>query len=106
MASLRQEHHYGLSCGKTNKNSPNITLYHVKLTDSAIRALEAYQNLKGALPKRGSSAMASHSGAEEAGTKDSLFSDGHYSGCRGCGNNSLHEIYTQTSHSPKSSQET
>ncbi|KAM4744823.1 RNA polymerase II elongation factor ELL-like [Anableps anableps] len=49
MASLRQEHHYGLSCGKTTKNSPNITLYHVKLTDTAIRALEAYQNLKGVL---------------------------------------------------------
>uniref|UniRef100_A0A7N9ANC3 RNA polymerase II elongation factor ELL2-like n=1 Tax=Mastacembelus armatus TaxID=205130 RepID=A0A7N9ANC3_9TELE len=46
MASLRQEHHYGLSCGKNNKNSPNRTLYHVKLTDTAIRALEAYQNLK------------------------------------------------------------
>ncbi|XP_029283602.1 RNA polymerase II elongation factor ELL2-like [Cottoperca gobio] len=50
MASLRQEHHYGLSCGKNNKNSPNRTLYHVKLTDTAIRALEAYQNLKGSLP--------------------------------------------------------
>uniref|UniRef100_A0A3Q4H330 RNA polymerase II elongation factor ELL N-terminal domain-containing protein n=1 Tax=Neolamprologus brichardi TaxID=32507 RepID=A0A3Q4H330_NEOBR len=46
MASLRQEHQYGLSCGKNNKNSPNRTLYHVKLTDTAIRALEAYQNLK------------------------------------------------------------
>uniref|UniRef100_A0A3B5MWW9 RNA polymerase II elongation factor ELL N-terminal domain-containing protein n=1 Tax=Xiphophorus couchianus TaxID=32473 RepID=A0A3B5MWW9_9TELE len=49
MASLRQEHRYGLSCGKTTKNSSNITLYHVKLTDTAIRALEAYQNLKGVL---------------------------------------------------------
>nr|XP_020475589.1 RNA polymerase II elongation factor ELL-like [Monopterus albus] len=51
MASLRQEHHYGLSCGKNNKNGPNRTLYHVKLTDTAIRALEAYQNLKGSLPR-------------------------------------------------------
>ncbi|XP_076613685.1 RNA polymerase II elongation factor ELL2-like [Chaetodon auriga] len=50
MASLRQEHQYGLSCGKNNKNSSNRTLYHVKLTDTAIRALEAYQNLKGSLP--------------------------------------------------------
>uniref|UniRef100_A0A147AXX2 RNA polymerase II elongation factor ELL n=1 Tax=Fundulus heteroclitus TaxID=8078 RepID=A0A147AXX2_FUNHE len=49
MASLRQEHHYGLSCGKATKNCSNITLYHVKLTDTAIRALEAYQNLKGVL---------------------------------------------------------
>lgn len=46
MASLMQEHRYGLSCGKTDRNSPNITLYHVKLTDTAVRALEAYQNLK------------------------------------------------------------
>nr|XP_046235757.1 RNA polymerase II elongation factor ELL2-like [Scatophagus argus] len=52
MASLRQEHQYGLSCGKNNKNSPNRTLYHVKLTDTAIRALEAYQNLKGSLPSK------------------------------------------------------
>ncbi|XP_026234764.1 RNA polymerase II elongation factor ELL-like [Anabas testudineus] len=50
MASLRQEHHYGLCCGKNNRNSPNRTLYHVKLTDTAIRALEAFQNLKGSLP--------------------------------------------------------
>uniref|UniRef100_A0A8C6UXH4 RNA polymerase II elongation factor ELL N-terminal domain-containing protein n=1 Tax=Neogobius melanostomus TaxID=47308 RepID=A0A8C6UXH4_9GOBI len=46
MASLRQEHHYGLSCGKNSKNNPNRTLYHVKLTDSALRALEAFQNIK------------------------------------------------------------
>lgn len=50
MASLRQEHHYGLSCGKNNKNSSNRTLYHVKLTDTAMRALEAYQNLKVPFP--------------------------------------------------------
>ncbi|XP_054627925.1 RNA polymerase II elongation factor ELL2-like isoform X2 [Dunckerocampus dactyliophorus] len=50
MASLRQEHLYGLSCGKNSKNSSNRTLYHVKLTDTAIRALEAYQNLKANLP--------------------------------------------------------
>ncbi|KAF7653107.1 hypothetical protein LDENG_00087340 [Lucifuga dentata] len=50
MASLRQEQHYGLSCGKNNKNCPSRTLFHVKLTDTAIRALEAYQNLKGSIP--------------------------------------------------------
>ncbi|KAM7414539.1 hypothetical protein PAMA_019382 [Pampus argenteus] len=49
MAALRQEHRYGLSCGKINKNTPNQTLYHVKLTDTAIRTLEAYQNLKASL---------------------------------------------------------
>uniref|UniRef100_A0AAQ4P7P6 RNA polymerase II elongation factor ELL N-terminal domain-containing protein n=1 Tax=Gasterosteus aculeatus aculeatus TaxID=481459 RepID=A0AAQ4P7P6_GASAC len=50
MASLSQEHRYGLSCGRNNRNSPNRTLYHVKLTDTAIRALEAYQKLKISLP--------------------------------------------------------
>ncbi|XP_029378108.1 RNA polymerase II elongation factor ELL [Echeneis naucrates] len=49
MAALRQEHRYGLSCGKINKNNPNHTLYHVKLTDTAIRTLEAHQNLKASL---------------------------------------------------------
>ncbi|XP_029010711.1 RNA polymerase II elongation factor ELL [Betta splendens] len=49
MAALRQEHRYGLSCGKINKNTPNQSLYHVKLTDTAIRTLEAYQNLKASL---------------------------------------------------------
>ncbi|NP_001134879.1 elongation factor, RNA polymerase II, 2 [Salmo salar] len=52
MAALRQEHRYGLSCAKINKNVPNKTLYHVKLTDTAIRTLEAYQNLKGSLPNQ------------------------------------------------------
>ncbi|XP_058855106.1 RNA polymerase II elongation factor ELL-like isoform X1 [Acipenser ruthenus] len=52
MAALREEHRYGLSCGKINKITPNKTLYHVKLTDTAIRALEAYQNLKGSLPNQ------------------------------------------------------
>ncbi|XP_019722248.1 RNA polymerase II elongation factor ELL2 isoform X1 [Hippocampus comes] len=56
MASLGQERSYGLSCGKNNNNNssnkhgPNRTLYHVKLTDTAFRALEAYQNLKANLP--------------------------------------------------------
>ncbi|MBN3301407.1 ELL factor, partial [Amia calva] len=52
MAALKQEQRYGLSCGKINNHIPNKTLYHVKLTDTAIRALEAYQNLKGSLPNQ------------------------------------------------------
>ncbi|XP_037553476.1 RNA polymerase II elongation factor ELL2 [Nematolebias whitei] len=62
MASLRQEHRYGLSCGKTDKNSPDITLYHVKLTDTAVRALEAYQNLKGALQSQPSICFSKNQG--------------------------------------------
>uniref|UniRef100_A0A8C7LP69 Si:ch211-13k12.2 n=1 Tax=Oncorhynchus mykiss TaxID=8022 RepID=A0A8C7LP69_ONCMY len=52
MAALRQEHRYGLSCAKINKKAQNKTLFHVKLTDTAIRTLEAYQNLKGSLPNQ------------------------------------------------------
>ncbi|XP_024911649.1 RNA polymerase II elongation factor ELL2 [Cynoglossus semilaevis] len=63
MASLRQEQRYGLYCGRNDRNNHrhnsnnnshnnnnNRTLFHVKLTDTALRALEAYQNLKGSLP--------------------------------------------------------
>uniref|UniRef100_A0A8C7Y3P8 Si:ch211-13k12.2 n=1 Tax=Oryzias sinensis TaxID=183150 RepID=A0A8C7Y3P8_9TELE len=94
MASLRELRRYGLSCGENNRTRSNSTLYHVKLTDTAIRALEAFQNLKGALqsqpiicfkgnqglrvlppilPERGGSAMASSCGAVQAGTKEGLF---------------------------------
>ncbi|XP_029354705.1 RNA polymerase II elongation factor ELL-like [Echeneis naucrates] len=50
MAALGQERRFGLSCGKSGRSGPGRTLYHVKLTDTALRALEAYQNLKASLP--------------------------------------------------------
>ncbi|XP_028298805.1 RNA polymerase II elongation factor ELL2-like [Gouania willdenowi] len=49
MASLGQEQRYGLCSGKADRKSPNRTLFHVKLTDTALKALEAYQHLKGSL---------------------------------------------------------
>uniref|UniRef100_A0A8C6TMC7 Si:ch211-13k12.2 n=1 Tax=Neogobius melanostomus TaxID=47308 RepID=A0A8C6TMC7_9GOBI len=52
MAALRQEHRYGLSCGQIHKGSPNRSLFHVKLTDTALRTLEAYQNIKVSLSQR------------------------------------------------------
>ncbi|XP_019935867.1 RNA polymerase II elongation factor ELL2-like [Paralichthys olivaceus] len=52
MASLRQEQLYGLCCGKSGRSGSGRTLLHVKLTDTALRALEAYQNLKGTLPNQ------------------------------------------------------
>uniref|UniRef100_H2S4I4 Si:ch211-13k12.2 n=1 Tax=Takifugu rubripes TaxID=31033 RepID=H2S4I4_TAKRU len=52
MTSLRQELHYRLYCGNNHRGrSGNRTLFHVKLTDSAIRTLEAHQNLKSSLGK-------------------------------------------------------
>ncbi|XP_072450551.1 RNA polymerase II elongation factor ELL [Chiloscyllium punctatum] len=45
MAALKEEQSYGLSCGKLSSAS-NLSVLHVKLTDSALRALEAYQNCK------------------------------------------------------------
>lgn len=46
MVSLRQQHRYGLSCGKTHAPPSTRTLIHVKLTDAAIRALEAHRSLQ------------------------------------------------------------
>ncbi|MCI4383791.1 hypothetical protein PGIGA_G00030710 [Pangasianodon gigas] len=46
MAALKEEQCYGLSCGRVS-NGSNISVFHVKLTDSAVRALEDYQSSKG-----------------------------------------------------------
>lgn len=43
-AGLREEQRYGLSCGRLGPD--NITVLHVKLTETAIRALETYQSHK------------------------------------------------------------
>ncbi|KAM8833316.1 RNA polymerase II elongation factor ELL-like isoform 1-T1 [Synchiropus picturatus] len=44
MSVLEESRSYGLSSGKL---SHNVSVYHVKLTDSAARALSAHQNTKG-----------------------------------------------------------
>ncbi|GAB0206167.1 RNA polymerase II elongation factor ELL2 isoform X1 [Grus americana] len=43
MAELREGERYGVSCGK---GAPNVTVLHVKLTETALRALESYQSCK------------------------------------------------------------
>ena len=43
-AGLREAQRYGLSCGRLGQD--NITVLHVKLTETAIRALETYQSHK------------------------------------------------------------
>ncbi|KAI5612826.1 RNA polymerase II elongation factor ELL2, partial [Silurus asotus] len=43
MAALSEDGRYGLNCGR---NADRITVLHVKLTETAIRALENYQNCK------------------------------------------------------------
>uniref|UniRef100_UPI00398E6358 RNA polymerase II elongation factor ELL n=1 Tax=Pristiophorus japonicus TaxID=55135 RepID=UPI00398E6358 len=48
MAALKEERSYGLSCGQLGSGN-SLSVLHVKLTDSALRALEAYQNCKGNL---------------------------------------------------------
>ncbi|XP_030049266.1 RNA polymerase II elongation factor ELL2 isoform X2 [Microcaecilia unicolor] len=50
MAVLGEEGRYGLSCGKLSQD--NITVLHVKLTETALRALENYQNTKKTAPSR------------------------------------------------------
>ncbi|KAI5620727.1 RNA polymerase II elongation factor ELL, partial [Silurus asotus] len=46
MAALKEEQCYGLSCGRVS-NGSNVSVFHVKLTDSALRALEDFQSSKG-----------------------------------------------------------
>ncbi|XP_063075935.1 RNA polymerase II elongation factor ELL-like [Engraulis encrasicolus] len=46
MATLKEEQSYGLSCGRLS-NGKNTSIFHVKLTDSALRAIENYQSSKG-----------------------------------------------------------
>ncbi|XP_066503325.1 RNA polymerase II elongation factor ELL [Hoplias malabaricus] len=46
MAALKEEQCYGLSCGRVS-NGSNVSVFHVKLTDSALRAFEEYQSSKG-----------------------------------------------------------
>lgn len=45
MATLKEEQCYGLSCGRLS-NGSNTSIFHVKLTDSALRAIESYQSSK------------------------------------------------------------
>uniref|UniRef100_A0A3P8V5C1 RNA polymerase II elongation factor ELL-like n=1 Tax=Cynoglossus semilaevis TaxID=244447 RepID=A0A3P8V5C1_CYNSE len=46
MSDLRESHCYGLSSGKLSRGG-NISVFHVKLTDSAARAIGSFQNSKG-----------------------------------------------------------
>ncbi|XP_034440168.1 RNA polymerase II elongation factor ELL [Hippoglossus hippoglossus] len=45
MAALKEEQCYGLSCGRVS-NGSNVSVFHVKLTDSALKAFEGYQSGK------------------------------------------------------------
>ncbi|XP_048706540.1 RNA polymerase II elongation factor ELL2 isoform X2 [Caretta caretta] len=50
MAALREGGRYGVSCGRVIQD--NITVLHVKLTETAFRALESYQGSKNRIPSR------------------------------------------------------
>lgn len=45
MAALKEEQCYGLSCGRVS-NGSNISVFHVKFTDTALKTLEEYQSSK------------------------------------------------------------
>nr|XP_015220818.1 PREDICTED: RNA polymerase II elongation factor ELL [Lepisosteus oculatus] len=45
MAALKEDQCYGLSCGRVS-NGSNVSVFHVKLTDSALKAFEGYQSSK------------------------------------------------------------
>uniref|UniRef100_G1Q8A6 RNA polymerase II elongation factor ELL N-terminal domain-containing protein n=3 Tax=Myotis TaxID=9434 RepID=G1Q8A6_MYOLU len=42
MAALKEDQSYGLSCGRVSDSS-KVSVFHVKLTDSALRAFETYR---------------------------------------------------------------
>ncbi|XP_047467684.1 RNA polymerase II elongation factor ELL-like [Mugil cephalus] len=46
MSALKENQCYGLSSGKLNRGG-NVSVFHVKLTDSAARAIGTFQNAKG-----------------------------------------------------------
>ena len=58
MAALQAERGYGLSCGRLGRGT-RVSVFHVKLTESALRAFESYQACKvrgggrGTAPARG-----------------------------------------------------
>ncbi|ELW67148.1 RNA polymerase II elongation factor ELL [Tupaia chinensis] len=47
MAALKEDRSYGLSCGRVSDGS-KVSVFHVKLTDSALRAFESYRASQGA----------------------------------------------------------
>ncbi|XP_059690060.1 RNA polymerase II elongation factor ELL2 [Gavia stellata] len=49
MAELREGERYGVSC---EGEAPNVTVLHVKLTETALRALESYQGCKDRVSSR------------------------------------------------------
>uniref|UniRef100_A0A8D0BMD9 Elongation factor for RNA polymerase II 2 n=1 Tax=Salvator merianae TaxID=96440 RepID=A0A8D0BMD9_SALMN len=50
MAALQEGGRYGVSCGRVTQD--NITVLHVKLTETAFRALESYQRSKNLIHSR------------------------------------------------------
>ncbi|XP_053321692.1 RNA polymerase II elongation factor ELL [Spea bombifrons] len=46
MAALQEERSYGLSCGRVGGR---VSVFHVKLTDSALRAFESYQRCQASI---------------------------------------------------------
>ncbi|XP_042199960.1 RNA polymerase II elongation factor ELL [Callorhinchus milii] len=51
MAALGEERRFGLNCGASAAGH-RLSRYHVKLTETALRALEAYQKLTNSLPNQ------------------------------------------------------
>uniref|UniRef100_A0A4W3JPF9 Elongation factor for RNA polymerase II 2 n=1 Tax=Callorhinchus milii TaxID=7868 RepID=A0A4W3JPF9_CALMI len=45
-AALAEDQRYGLSCGRASGGPGRVTVFHVKLTETAFRALEAFQHSK------------------------------------------------------------
>lgn len=62
MASLREGGRYAVSCGKA---ADNVSVLHVKLTETAVRALESYQSRKDLVPSQPSIQFQGRQGEKE-----------------------------------------
>ncbi|XP_004705583.1 RNA polymerase II elongation factor ELL [Echinops telfairi] len=51
MAALKETWSYGLSCGRLGDGS-RVSVFHVKLTDSAVKAFESYRSSQGSVTPR------------------------------------------------------
>lgn len=58
MAALKEARSYGLSCGRVSDGS-RVSVFHVKLTDSALKAFESYRahQVSGSAPWRAGGAV-------------------------------------------------
>ncbi|PNI50456.1 ELL isoform 2 [Pan troglodytes] len=69
MAALKEDRSYGLSCGRVSDGS-KVSVFHVKLTDSALRAFESYRARQDSVSLRPSIQFQGSQGPESSAQLD------------------------------------